>query len=413
MKQFLSGWQRMQPVRVPDKFKRPLELQRLEDLFVRQQAGIIFYPLIWGLVSIGIQVVSPSPEKARWCLFIEVVLLLTSWIRHRIGLHFMALGPHDLAARERCILLSVSLSALTWSGLFSLAVLPTPLNEHYSLLVTASLGLCAGAATLLNIHKRTIEVYLLSLLTLPSLAVLSGHSQEHPGIAVLFIFFGFSMRGITMYARGEYEKTVVANLILKQQTELLTEVSLSDALTGVRNRRYFDQIFQQEIQRAARLSHPLTLLLVDIDHFKQVNDEHGHAVGDACLCHVATTIEGCLNRAGDFVARYGGEEFAVILAGSGTQEGKRVAEAIRSAVNQAPFFWRGTRLRVTVSIGGMSLEEPHPGVKADRFFQATDAALFRAKESGRNLVCWIDCPAHVGEKTEDIHFALLPRGRSL
>jgi diguanylate cyclase (GGDEF)-like protein len=138
-----------------------------------------------------------------------------------------------------------------------------------------------------------------------------------------------------------------------------------------------------ELERAIRLSQPLALLFVDLDHFKQVNDQHGHDVGDLLLEHVARTIAGHLRRI-DQVFRWGGEEFVVLLPGTGPEEGYQAAERLRTVVERSPLqLPDGTEIRPTVSIG-VALAPEHALGGERAFLRHADQALYAAKESGRN-----------------------------
>ena len=162
----------------------------------------------------------------------------------------------------------------------------------------------------------------------------------------------------------------------------LAETARRDALTGVFNRRYFMEEFDIELARAARSLNPLTLLLIDADHFKSINDEHGHAAGDDVLKHLAHTIAGAM-RPYDRLARYGGEEFVAVLPGATLTEACQFAERVRLAVAETPMALRnGTVLRVTVSVG---VSERYPDdQRGTAMFDRADSSLYRAKGAGRN-----------------------------
>ncbi|MCU7370932.1 sensor domain-containing diguanylate cyclase [Paucibacter sp. O1-1] len=167
--------------------------------------------------------------------------------------------------------------------------------------------------------------------------------------------------------------------------ERVKRAGLTDVLTGVHNRRYFEHRCQIEISQARRHSQALACLFLDIDHFKPVNDSHGHAAGDAVLRAVGLMIQGQL-RAGDTVARWGGEEFVVLLPRTPAAAAREVAERIRQRIaDQRLPVGGGIELAVTVSIGLAMLELAGPP-EAAPLLQAADAALYRAKQGGRNQV---------------------------
>ncbi|MFN2348971.1 MAG: diguanylate cyclase [Thioalkalivibrio sp.] len=170
----------------------------------------------------------------------------------------------------------------------------------------------------------------------------------------------------------------------------LRELGLTDPLTGLRNRRYFDEQLPMECQRARRGQGPLACLFVDIDRFKSINDVHGHPAGDQAIREVAKRISAHV-RPFDLLARYGGEEFVILLARLDAAATREVAERVRQAVAQRPVSLAdGPELELSVSLGGAvcarwgSREEPEQTGR--RLMEAADLALLEAKQSGRNRV---------------------------
>lgn len=168
----------------------------------------------------------------------------------------------------------------------------------------------------------------------------------------------------------------------------LAEMVRTDALTGVANRRAFDDFLAQNQDELPTSSRKLALLLVDVDHFKAFNDRYGHHEGDRCLCAVANTIEACLRRPVDMVARWGGEEFAVVLGDADEQMAEQVARRICQTIQALAIPHEGSSCApvVTVSIG---LVVQHAGRfrESKALIQAADDALYQAKSGGRNRVC--------------------------
>lgn len=170
---------------------------------------------------------------------------------------------------------------------------------------------------------------------------------------------------------------------LAARNELLSRLALSDPLTGLANRRAFDEAITREVARTARLCRPLSLLVLDLDRFKQVNDTYGHPTGDDVLNGLATLLARVCRR-GDLPARLGGDEFAVLLPHTGLDQALLVAERIRRAVESAP-LGRTSPVAVTVSIGSASVLSPEQGGPESLVARA-DAALYRSKSLGRNRV---------------------------
>lgn len=159
------------------------------------------------------------------------------------------------------------------------------------------------------------------------------------------------------------------------------QVARLDPLTGLANRKSFDERFKQEIARGPRDQNPLAMLLWDIDGFKLINDSYGHRAGDRVLQSVASCFMAA-TRSGDFVARIGGEEFVMLLADVRLPEAMQIANEVRSAVGALRFHFRGTPVLVTVSCGITELKE---GDAPESTFDRADAALYQAKHAGKNL----------------------------
>ncbi|OYX79452.1 MAG: hypothetical protein B7Y77_01850, partial [Bradyrhizobium sp. 35-63-5] len=165
------------------------------------------------------------------------------------------------------------------------------------------------------------------------------------------------------------------------------QLSITDGLTGLANRRHFDERLRLEWRRAARTGAPLALLFIDADHFKALNDVFGHAKGDEVLKSVAGCIAISIRRPGDLAARFGGEEFAVILPDTGPDAALGLAQTIRARIEDLRFA--GVTRPVTVSIGIKAMR-PAPDIAVSTLLEAADKALYQAKAAGRNRVILSD-----------------------
>jgi two-component system, sensor histidine kinase LadS len=174
---------------------------------------------------------------------------------------------------------------------------------------------------------------------------------------------------------------------LEQTNAILREVSRTDGLTGLHNRRHFDETFAVELRRGAREGYPVSLLLLDIDFFKKLNDTHGHQFGDICLQQVAQIVQSCMRRPSDFAARYGGEEFIIILPNTPLQGAVQLAKEIRRAVGATVVADSVVAARMTVSIG-VACVCPGSEANADAVLRQADELLYQAKGNGRDRVEW-------------------------
>ena len=200
----------------------------------------------------------------------------------------------------------------------------------------------------------------------------------HDEIGLLTRTFNDMMRRLRRY-QGEIE---AANRTLLSRNEILSQLSITDGLTHLHNHRFFQDHLTREIKRASRTLEPLSILLIDIDDFKGLNDRFGHAAGDELLVGMARIMSHCV-RETDLLARYGGEEFVVLASNTARKGAYQLAEKIRMNINDASFILDDSLrpTRVSVSVGVARFEG-----NRKRFFDAADRALYRAKAAGKNCV---------------------------
>jgi diguanylate cyclase (GGDEF)-like protein len=203
--------------------------------------------------------------------------------------------------------------------------------------------------------------------------------------------WGFRL-GAVDYIKKPFRETIVKARVNTQiraikQLQVLEEMSLLDALTGISNRRAFDQQIQFEWNHALRNRCEVSLLMLDVDQFKEYNDTYGHPQGDVMLQRIAQVMRGELKRSLDISCRYGGEEFAVLLPGTGLEGARAVAERIREAVAETQVYDPDTKraTRPTVSIG-VATAFPAGGDRLSELIERADRLLYQAKSKGRNRV---------------------------
>ncbi len=225
--------------------------------------------------------------------------------------------------------------------------------------------------------------------------------KEHPStrnIPIIFLTGDSTMeakiRGLDMgavdyvtkpFEQAELRARVRAGLRTKRLQDILERQSFLDGLTGLWNRPYLDQRLESELNVAHRYGRPLGLMMTDIDHFKRVNDTHGHLFGDIVLQGVAEELRGYARRS-DIVARYGGEEFAVLLTDTPLSAGTFVAERLRASVENRRFEVYDQLVTVTASFGIACTENIVGEVTPEALIDAADRALFASKDAGRNCV---------------------------
>ena len=253
-------------------------------------------------------------------------------------------------------------------------------------LVICALNLAAIALVLLKGRLRLVLDLWIVVALIASLvdAALNALSIER------FTVGWYVARVFSMFAPGVLVCVLVweVSALYRQLAEehaTLIRASARDALTRVYNRSYFDEQFHQAFDRATHSARPLSLVMVDVDHFKRYNDAFGHLHGDACLGAVSGALAGTLRQPGSFVARYGGEEFTLVLPDTGAHEAATLAERARAAVEQLGIPSPAAGGLVTVS-AGCATSDAIVAASPNALIEAADAALYAAKHAGRNRV---------------------------
>jgi len=197
---------------------------------------------------------------------------------------------------------------------------------------------------------------------------------------------GFVIKSVRARLKTEIRLRETRNQLSQANTQL-AQLARHDGLTGLANRRYFDESLSREFAQSLLTQRPLALIMIDVDYFKQYNDAYGHPEGDKCLKAIAQAIQTCVRRHQDFVARYGGEEMVMLLPDTDAAGAAVVAEAVRAAVAelQLPFSKHPVGY-VTISAGVAAHPSPGSVSNADDLLRAADRALYQAKEDGRNRV---------------------------
>ena len=212
------------------------------------------------------------------------------------------------------------------------------------------------------------------------------YTRLEPSVFVLLLaVLAAGMLGLKQFAdmRRQLEQLVEARTeALREKTEQLEEMAIRDVLTGLRNRRAAEEFLQAALEEARRYGREMSVALADIDHFKQINDGHSHAVGDAVLQRIGQLFDDRI-RSTDLIARYGGEEFLFCFTGTGEDMAGQVCEDLRRAVEAFDWSTVSPGLGVTVSMGVIGLTA---GARPEDLVAAADARLYRAKHMGRNVV---------------------------
>ncbi len=334
--------------------------------------GVFIYPILWLVVGIGGDVHQTHP-----LLFWSALAVFSLFTAIR-AYHIRAFKKNDSEKTEQWVLRQTLLMLphiVLWGLLLGFA-LSKPNSTFVLLMTFSTAGVVPGGIYNFAPNFKVSLTFILSMLV-PALVTSSLITQQWFFFLLLLVYAVF----IISMAHGQYQDYW---RFLENQLKLEAQ-SRTDALTQLENRRYFDEKLDEFCHLSSRNHEKLTIMLVDCDFFKNINDTYGHDVGDECLIHIAKLLKEALPRATDVCARYGGEEFSIILAGTDLEGAKIVGERIRRLLETSSFNSGKHTIKVTVSIGSVSRQIKRfiPELPFNLFKQA-DKALYLAKENGRN-----------------------------
>ncbi len=275
-----------------------------------------------------------------------------------------------------------------WSSIVVWAYVPGNLNSLMFVMLV-HVGLISLTVVMSNPHRQL----LLSDLIAPALALLAPPLLDGTLFSLgLMALGGFYLALMLMVGMKIHASTTETLVLRERNRELIHELEQqleTDSLTGLKNRDYFIKTARTELERVARYHQPLALLMVDIDHFKQINDTYGHLAGDEVLKSVTLVLSDMV-RANDCLARLGGEEFAVLMPQTGLEQAYTAAERLRAAIAQVRCHLQDAEVRPTVSVGIAVAAEG--GETLSSLMRRSDLAMYEAKAQGRNCVVAASTP---------------------
>lgn len=354
----------------------------LLDLGSQNVISLVVYPVVWGLLALQAELMARAPVFF-WANL--PVLVLTTVMRLYVHSRMRTDLAKSAPFLERVLIVTVLFNALHWSGMTLWSLLDPrmePIRIAMLMIVTGMTGSGTFAVALLT----PLRIFFPTILLVPPgvAMLLSSDPVESTLGALSIAFLGYVLP--SAYRRQQdYISAVSTALLLEQRTKELEQISFTDTVTGLNNRTYFDAHFELEWKRAHRLQYPLSLLLIDLDHFKFINDAYGHPAGDRCLAAIGACLANSRRRAGDILARMGGDEFAILLVNADQEAAGKIATALCQSVRNLSLVEQGQQLPLTSSIG-ISTTIPSQGEPSETasFIASADGALYAAKGLGRD-----------------------------
>jgi diguanylate cyclase (GGDEF)-like protein len=358
----------------------PLTIIAHADLTNRARGGIVIYLLAWLPIMLSNQVHVSSPEFFYFNTTVIVLVMLSRLAHYYI---FIREFEISVSLAHDWLIYSILFGALHW-GLMSCWVLLN--SDHaalYAYIIVSGAVLGIAGTTALSISRR-LRLWFPILIMLPSISVLFARAGTEDLIfASMGILSLIYVHVTSKTASQDYWHAIKNHALAEQRASDMERLSVTDQLTQLKNRSYFEQRFGEEWKRGDRQNQSLSLLILDLDGFKRINDTHGHLFGDECLRRVARTLDSEIHRETDIVTRYGGEEFVLLMPDTEAQQAASVAEKLRRAIADIDIEHEGVPVRLTCSIGGATVL-PHHGSNRDNLFKRADHALYTAKANGRN-----------------------------
>jgi diguanylate cyclase (GGDEF)-like protein len=355
--------------------------QRIDmDLRRRSITGIVFYTVMLPAVFWSFDFHTKEPALT---LAFALSMLAISIVRLTHWFFSDSIYNYSPNVWRNCFTVLSLLHASVLSLFFGLAIYDPRFTPILHVTMLAIGGIASSAIVALT-PRISLALLNLGILLVPS--IIAGFIIEYKlpyafMILVYVIFIG--LMGIR--SSREYNRSFEIETQLDGQKKILEQLNKVDSLTNIYNRGYFNSEFERQWQMGSRHEISTALMLIDVDHFKVFNDNHGHLCGDACLIHVARVIKENIKRSTDLVARFGGEEFVVLLSGYSAKDAKELAEKIRLSIESTPLYYEGNAFSVTISIG---LASTIPDSQCDRktLLEAADKAMYSVKKAGRNQV---------------------------
>ncbi|MGE6793217.1 GGDEF domain-containing protein [Pseudomonas guineae] len=273
-------------------------------------------------------------------------------------------------------------TALAW-GMAHALVQTQPLFSNSTMIATLSTIAFSTALTFTFSMRKRHAIMALLLIYLPGLFSLALDWQAHYAIVITLGFYLSYLLLALNRSHREYRSTLTLELQLLDQRERLDQLSRTDSLTQLGNRYQFNSLFPVMLANAQRQSQPLSLVLLDIDFFKRINDEFGHTCGDRCLSDFAERMRQNFRRDSDTLLRLGGEEFGILMPNTPLEQARLLAEQFRQALEREGFDVTGATLPLTASLG-VGCYDTQRDSSAEGFFKRVDDALYQAKAAGRN-----------------------------
>ena len=352
----------------------------MTDLKKRSAFGILFYIVVPYCIFFTDGYIYRHPQFSFVSLGVFTAICLFRLVHLFISGRAAGENP---SLNRRIFFGSVVLTALTWGIIASLMLVQENEPKVHLLVTICTAGFSSGGV-ISFLPERRLSILYNVLMLLPAAAIILSQG-ETPTLGIALLLYSVYLVLISLQGNAEYWNALENEFLLERKSEELRLASRTDALTGLCNRRHFDELLHLTFGLCARRGTPICLIMCDVDHFKAINDTQGHLAGDEYLKFIAQHLQDIFKRETDVVGRYGGEEFVVMLPDEQLASARMLAELFRNRIAGSGLEYHGATIRSTVSLG-IAAGVPQIGDRPELFIGRADAALYAAKNAGRNKV---------------------------
>lgn len=351
-----------------------------EDLSLRARGGFMIYLLVWLSLSLPYDIQNTHPA---FFMLNTGILLFIMVLRLAHLLVLKKAEPAEVNFARNWLVATTLVGAGHW-GLMSAWTLCHPdLDQLGFNLIASAAVLGIAGTTALSIAKE-LRLFFPILILSPIIAVLFWRGSTDDVVLAVMALIAVGYVTITSkIASEDYWRAITNELKAEDHAVEMEKLSVTDQLTELRNRGYFDKRFAEEWKRGERQRSNLSVVMLDLDKFKVLNDTYGHAFGDEVLRRVSRELEKETYREFDLAARYGGEEFVILLPNTNAESTEMVGERVRASIENMVVSYEGKRVPVTCSIGGATAL-PDRDTHREDLLKRADAALYGSKGNGRN-----------------------------
>lgn len=357
-----------------------LQIKALTDLTNRAKSGIFIYLANWLVLGYTFDLFELEPMMFLFNTAIMVVIMLSRLLHYIVTINKTTTNTTLL---NLWLVFTILLGGLHWGLLSAWFTYARNMEEVRLCIILLVPCFALGGACTLSISQEIRNWFPVVIMGPLIFACIHVGGHFNYVIAGLSVFLLLYISSSSKASHNDYWSAITNHMVAEERAALMEKLSTIDALTQLKNRLFFDNELEQEWKRCQRIGCPLSVLMIDLDHFKKINDSHGHLFGDECLRAVALRLASEAKRPSDCVARYGGEEFIILLPNTNERGAQIIGQRVLEAVGRIELQSSGQTVQLTCSVGAATLV-PDYRTRPIQLLQQADIALYTAKEEGRN-----------------------------